>query len=100
MFIMNLGFWLHNTDLYTQGISLTGLGTMTFKKAIAAVKNIHSQFDRQFTEKVLESWTPSTVGEAEMQCMDTSNRYFTLKIEAQGMEVLNFLPGIDPCGFL
>ena len=46
-----------------QGISLTGLGSLTFANAMDATHEIYKQFDRQFEEGILDHWACSSAND-------------------------------------
>jgi hypothetical protein len=81
-----------------QGLSITGLGTPTFEDAISSAQEIYELFERQFSEGTLENWTPSKF--RGQLALDMSNRYFTPKKDAGGMEHIPFDRLVDPCGIL
>jgi hypothetical protein len=67
----------------------------TFMKAVKAIQDIHSHFDRQFQEGTLEEHAPEEVDQVGMW-----NRYFTPARDANEMQATAFLPGVDPVGIL
>lgn len=69
-------------------------------KAIEAISDIHSHFDRQFQEGALEEYAKDTEGSEEGDRISTWNRYFTPAREAKEMNDIAFLPGVDPAGIL
>jgi len=83
-----------------QGVTLTGLGSPTFTRALEAIKSVHSKFDRQFSEGALEAQGEYNVGNTEPDRLDIWNRYLTPAREARGMQSVSFLPGVDPKGTL
>jgi len=83
-----------------QGVTLSGLGSPTFESALQAIKAIHSRFDRQFEEGVLEVWAEHEPGETETDSIGLWNRYLTPAREAEGTQAAPFLPGVDPKGIL
>lgn len=83
-----------------QGVTLTGLASPTFTRALEAIKSIHGRFDRQFEEGALEAWPEYTPGDPEMDQIGLWNRYLTPSREAKGMQSVAFLPGVDPNGKL
>jgi hypothetical protein len=83
-----------------QAITLSGLGTPTFKNALMAASEIYGHFDRQFLEGILDSWASSPVDDNECPCLTMSNRYFTPSNEAHGLEAVPFHKGVDPRGIL
>ncbi|KAF8231609.1 hypothetical protein L208DRAFT_1276137 [Tricholoma matsutake] len=86
--------------LLHQSVTLAGLGMPTFETAIVAAKSIHGAFDHQFAEKTLMAWTESNTDQPMLHGINITNRYFTPKVEAQAMEHIDFLPGMDPHGIL
>jgi hypothetical protein len=84
-----------------QGISLTGLGSLTFANAMDATHEIYQQFDRQFEEGKLDHWACSESSANDMfQSIYVSNCYLTPAREAGGIEETPFLKGVDPKGIL
>jgi hypothetical protein len=81
-----------------QSISITGLGTATFEQSVSAVKEIHGCYERSFSEKKLQGWNAGQFG--RYQALNLSNRYFTPKRDAPGLEDRPFSEGVDPKGIL
>ena len=90
----------HKYRFLRQGITLTGLQTPTFMKVADAIQLIHSHFDWQFQEGTLEEYAKDTEGSDEIDQISMWNRYFTPVCEANDMQALAFLPGVDPTGTL
>ena len=65
-----------------------------------AANEIYGQFDRQFSEGILESWASSPADVNNFPCLNLSNRYLTPANEAHGLEAVPFLKGVDPRGIL
>lgn len=76
------------------------MGTPTFLKAVEAVGDIHSRFDRQFQEGTLEEHVKDLQGPDNVDQLGIWNRYFTPAREAKDMPAIPFLPGVDPAGTL
>lgn len=83
-----------------QSVTLSGLGTPTFENAMIAARDVHKRFDRHFAEGTLEPWTELDAGDQTSLSLDISNRYFTPRGEAHGLNHKEFLPGVDPRGIL
>jgi hypothetical protein len=83
-----------------QTVTLSGLGSPTFKNALMAANEIFGRFDRQFSEGILDSWDSSPVDDNEFPCLNLSNRYLTPANEAHGLEAIPFHKGVDPRGIL
>jgi hypothetical protein len=77
-----------------QGITLTGLGTPTFDKAIQSAQEIYAEYQRLFTEDKLEQWNPADY--AGHDALDASNRYLTPKRDAPNMDSIPFQTSVDP----
>ncbi|KAH9953324.1 hypothetical protein BGW80DRAFT_1468665 [Lactifluus volemus] len=90
----------HKYKFLRQGITLVGLGTPTFTKALEAIDHIHSQFDRHLQEGTLETQTATIRGDGVSDEFSIWNRYLTPSREAKGMQAIPFLPGVDPTGIL
>ena len=69
-------------------------------KAIEAIGDIHSHFDRQFQEGTLEEYAKDLSGPENVDELNMWNRYFTPTREAKDMVAIPFLPGVDPVGTL
>ena len=69
-------------------------------KAVEAIGDIHSHFDRQFQEGTLEEYSKDSNGSEKVDQLDMWNRYFTPAREAKDMVAMPFLPGVDPQGIL
>jgi hypothetical protein len=65
-----------------------------------AANEIYGQFDRQFSEGILDPWDRSPVDDNDFPCLNLSNRYLTPANEAYGLEAIPFLKGVDPRGIL
>ena len=83
-----------------QAITLSGLGSPTFKNALMAANEIYRRFDCQFSEGTLDSWDSSPVDDNECPCLSMSNRYLTPANEAQSLGAIPFDKGVDPRGIL
>ena len=83
-----------------QAVTLSGLGSPTFKNALMAANEIFGRFDRQFSEGILDSWDSSPVDDNEFPCLNLSHRYLTPANEAHGLEAIPFHKGVDPRGIL
>jgi hypothetical protein len=81
-----------------QGITITGLGTPTFKRSADAAKEIYELFQHQYPKGKLESWSPGTY--RGFTTLEISNRYFTLKRDTPDMEHVPFDKLVDPFGIL
>ena len=79
-----------------QGVVLIGIRTPTFMNTAEAVQDIHSCFDRQFQEGALKDLQ----GPKHVNQLSMSNRYFMLACEANEMQAVAFLPGVDPTKIL
>jgi hypothetical protein len=90
----------HKYKFLRQGITLVGLGTPTFTKALEAIDHIHSQFDRHLQEGTLETQTATIRGDGVSDEFSIWNRYLTPSREAKGTQAIPFLPGVDPTGIL
>lgn len=65
-----------------------------------AANEIYGNFDRQFSEGLLDSWDRSSVDDTDFPCLNLSNRYLTPANEAHGLEATPFHKGVDPRGIL
>jgi hypothetical protein len=81
-----------------QGLSITGLGSLTFDEAVESAYGLYHRFERQFTEGSLEKWTKSTY--QGHSALDISNRYLTPKRDAPAAEHIPFPTSVDPQGIL
>ena len=83
-----------------QAITLSGLGTPTFKNALMAASEIYGHSDRQFLDGILDLWVSSPVDDNKWPCLSMSNWYFTPSNEAHGLEAVPFYKGVDLRGIL
>jgi hypothetical protein len=83
-----------------QGVTLVELGTPTFTRALEAIKNIYSHFDRHLQEGTLDKHLTTVRGDGVSDELSMWNRYFTPLCEAKGTQAIHFLPGVDPSGIL
>jgi hypothetical protein len=96
-------YWLHRGTperykFLRQGITITGLGTPTFEKAIETAQEIYEMYKRQFEEGRLEAWS---AGDFQgHRTLSPSNRYFTPRKDAPCMEHIPFDRLVDPNGIL
>jgi len=72
----------------------------TFRKAADTIQVIHSHFDRQFQEGTLEEYAKDMEGSDGVDQISMWNRYFTPVHKVKDIQVLAFLPGVDPTGTL
>ncbi|KAF8902347.1 hypothetical protein CPB84DRAFT_1846289 [Gymnopilus junonius] len=83
-----------------QRVTLVGLGSMTFQRAIENIVVLHTHMGRYAgAEKLDKCGALGTVN--SMQSIEASNRYFTPKIQAKDcMKGVPFASGVDPKGWL
>ena len=81
-----------------QGVSVTGLGTPTFGRAVETAREIFERFERQFASGTLEGWDP--VSHYGHSALNMTNRYLTPKKDAPDMEHIPFTKDVDPYGIL
>ncbi|KAF8874592.1 hypothetical protein BD779DRAFT_1408722, partial [Infundibulicybe gibba] len=81
-----------------QGITITGLGSPTFERALNGARQLFGLFDCHFAEGKLEPWGMGT--HEDYTALEFGNRYFTLKKDAPGMVEVPFGPGVDSHGIL
>lgn len=80
---------------------MTGLGSATFSGALDAAQVIHKHFDRQFTEGLLDIWSPTHSTHSSLDSLDISNRYLTPLRDVSGLvESKPFHKGVDPRNIL
>ena len=78
-------------------MTLVGLGSPTFEKAVQNVAEIYGYFDRHTEIGELESFQLTRNGEA---ILDVSNRLFTPRKDAPKMRAVPFADGVDRYGNL
>jgi len=85
--------------LYTrQAVTLTGLSTETFAKAVENCNIIFSDMRAKFLEETTAPWQCGTYeGHATI---DAHTRYFSLRKEAPTEQNQPFWQGVDPDGVL
>ena len=81
-----------------QGVSITGMSSPTFEKAVGAVHEFYGKFDRHFPQGQLEDWSQATY--KDHSALDISNRYLTPKRDAPTAESIPFSKVVDPHGIL
>lgn len=77
-----------------QGISLTGLGTPSFQKAIDNVYNLFAIFARNVPQGKLQLWSPQE--HDGVKALDLSNRIFTSRRDDPTGKAIAMGPLIDP----
>lgn len=82
-----------------QSISIIGAGSTVFDEAVRSAQEVYSVFLRQFSEGKLGLWSVA-VHEGHSAALDLTNRYFTPKRDAPGMEHIPFTESEDPHGIL
>ena len=83
-----------------QGITLGGLRSLTFQRAVSATYDIYSMFEREFEEGELDSLDIVKDIEGFGPTIELSNRILTPKAEVGDMEPIELGRGIDPHGVL
>jgi hypothetical protein len=81
-----------------QGVTITGLGTPTFEKAVEVAQEVYEVLKREFPEGQLEGWTASNF--RGHYALGISNRYFTPIKDAKDMAHIPFDSVVDPRGIL
>jgi len=71
-----------------------------FMKAAEAVQVIHSYFNWQFQEGTLKEHGKNMGDSKNFDQINMWNRYFTPAYKAKEMQVIAFLPGVNPVGTL
>ena len=82
---------------------MTGLGSATFSSALDAAEVIYKHFDRQFSEGLLDGWSPMHSTDSTLDRLDMSNRYFTPLRDVSGAGLVESVPfhkGVDPRNIL
>ena len=80
-----------------QGITISGLNTASFDRAIDAAQEIFGFFGRVFSHGVRSSWN---LMELEGPSLEMSNQYFTPVRDGPTLESVPFQDSIDPHGVL
>ena len=84
-----------------QSLQLSGLGTMTFKKAADAVQEIYGLFGRKISSGNLESLSAETMDlRGEHVTLGASNRYLMPKKDAGNMKSIRIPQYMDSDGCL
>ena len=81
-----------------QAITLSGLGSVSFAKAIQSIHDIHGVFSRTFRDGSLEEWLPNQF--EGYGAIDAANRFFTPRSQAKTEEISPFSNVVDPDGIL
>ena len=69
-------------------------------KAADTIQVIHFHFDWQFQEGTLEEYAKDIEGSDGVDQISMWNRYFIPVHKAKDIQVLAFLPGVNPAGTL
>jgi hypothetical protein len=80
-----------------QEVTLVGLGTPTFEKAIDVIGDIFGIFDRNIGNGTL---LPFELTRKGLSILHTSNRLLTPRKDAPNMRGTPFANGVDPRGIL
>ncbi|KAF8075764.1 hypothetical protein FPV67DRAFT_1407739 [Lyophyllum atratum] len=83
-----------------QNITLSGLGTPTFRDAMRSTGEIFGLFDRQFNEGFLQPWVATMDPSGGEDLLEASNRYLTPKRDASAASAVEFDHEVDPKGTL
>ncbi|KAK0477100.1 hypothetical protein IW261DRAFT_1421309 [Armillaria novae-zelandiae] len=81
-----------------QSVTLTGLGCTAFDKAIATLQEIRLTGEREFKNRMLDKWTPSTY--RGYPAFKVSNQYFRTTKEGSQHEAVAFSKDVDPVRIL
>ncbi len=85
-------------DRSQQTVTLSGVGSPQFARAILGLRQIYAVFDDHCSANELLAWTPRvTQGHFTLTM---SNRYFTASKGTAKQEVLNFPSALDPLNIL
>ena len=87
-------------EFLKQQVTLSGLGSATFKCAIAATEKVYTFFEREFQEGQLDPLDVVKDGGLFGPMMEVSNRYLTPQKDVPEMEGVNLVKGVDPRGIL
>jgi hypothetical protein len=79
-------------------ITISGMGTEYFNKAMDSIMQIHELFNHQFKEDQLEVWQPSAYKDS--YGIDTRNHYFSIRKDNPRSRAIPFLLMVDPKGIL
>lgn len=83
-----------------QQVTLGGLGSPTFARAIAATERVYTFFERQFQEDQLDPLDILKDGGLFGPPIEVSNRYLTPRKDAPHMKAVKPGKGVDPQGIL
>jgi hypothetical protein len=67
---------------------------------MGSAQEIYGQFDRQFSEGMMDSWATPHSSHYNSMTIDISNCYLMPAKEATGMENIPFHKGVNPWGIL
>jgi hypothetical protein len=87
-------------DFAKQQVTLSGLGSPTFLRAIAATERIYTFFERHFQEGQLDPLDVVKGGGKFGSTIEVSNRYLTPCKDAPDMKAIKPVKGVDPRGVL
>ena len=81
-----------------QSLSITGLGTETFRKVISTIHVLDHLMCQTLSPNSAHPWVPSQFD--EFPSIEISNRYFTRRSEILADDIASFSCDIDPTGIL
>jgi hypothetical protein len=85
-------------DFLKQAVTITGLGTHAFTKAVDSMEAIEEIFSRQVGQDTILPWKNGTY--LDWTTMFSSNRYFTSRRSNFNLQAVPFDPFVDPEGVL
>jgi hypothetical protein len=86
------------TPFIRQSILVTGLDTTGFQSYIDNLRILHQKLSRQFPDKAMQDFTPSTY--MEYMALAIGTRYFTDRRHDNSSPHIPFEHAIDPKGIL
>lgn len=89
---------LKRAKFLRQGVCITGLGSLTFSKALDCAFQIFGMFSRHIPEKKLKEWKVGTYN--DYPSLDLSNQMFTPRKEDPASSSVALGADIDPNGRL
>ena len=94
---------MHNRkpiEFLKQQVTLSGLGSATFKRMITMTEKVYAFFEHQFQEGQVDPLDIVKDGGLFGPTIEVSNCYLTLCKDAPDMEGINLAQGVDPQGIL
>ncbi|TFK62137.1 hypothetical protein BDN72DRAFT_863065 [Pluteus cervinus] len=99
--VLHLPLQLENQPaLLTQQVTITGLNTAPFERAVSAILDLFPVLYRQFPDGQFDPLIIKRCPITDGRMLTFSNRYFTRRKDGPALEAIDFPADIDPLGIL